>query len=116
MKRFAAFFALLLYPIYAVDSKPPDDLFKDIDKTMATLEQITGWKAKHKVAAEWISKEKLRTFVEARLKEEVKPEEIRIEQLTLRMFGLIPEGFDLRKSTVDLVTEQAAAFYDYTRK
>ena len=119
MKRLAALLALLTISIFAVEpraSKPPDDLFKEIDKTMATLEKITGWKAKHKVAAEWISKDKLRKFVESRLKDEVKPEETRIEQLTLRMFGLIPEGFDLRKTTVDLVTEQAAAFYDYNRK
>ena len=116
MNRLAALLALFAVPFFAVESKPPDNLFKDIDKTMATLERITGWKAKHKVAAEWISREKLRKFVEARLKDEVKPEEIRVEQLTLRMFGLIPEGFDLRKTTVDLVTEQAAAFYDYNRK
>ena len=116
MKRLAAVFPLIATLIFAVESKPPDDLFKDIDKTMATLEKITGWKAKHKVAAEWISRDKLRKFVESRLKDEVKPEETRIEQLTLRMFGLIPEGFDLRKTTVDLVTEQAAAFYDYNRK
>src|SRR5207302_569023 len=55
-------------------------------------------------------------FVESRLKDEIKPEDLRVEQLTLRMFGLIPEAFDLRKTTVDLVTEQAAAFYDYNRK
>lgn len=116
MKRHAALFLLLALTILAAESKPPDDLFKDIDKTMTILEQITGWKAKHKVAAEWISRDKLRKFVEARLKDEVKPEEIRLEQLTLRMFGLIPEGFDMRKTTIDLVTEQAAAFYDYNRK
>jgi hypothetical protein len=116
MKRLLAVFALLILPLLAADSKPPDDLFKEIDKTMAILEQITGWKAKHKVAAEWISRDKLHSFVAKRLQEEVKPEEVRIEQLTLRMFGLIPEGFDLRKTTVDLVTEQAAAFYDYNRK
>jgi hypothetical protein len=116
MKRLAGLFALLIGSLLAAESKPPSDLFKEIDKTMATLERITGWKAKHKVQAEWISKERLHNFVEARLKEEVKPEDIRIEQLTLRMFGLIPEGFDLRKTTIDLVTEQAAAFYDYNRK
>ena len=116
MNRLAAVFTLSVIVFFAAESKPPDDLFKDIDKTMATLEKITGWKAKHKVAAEWISRDKLRQFVESRLKDEVKPEETRIEQLTLRMFGLIPEGFDLRQTTVDLVTEQAAAFYDYNRK
>jgi hypothetical protein len=32
------------------------------------------------------------------------------------MFGLVPPNFDLKKSTVDLLTEQAAAFYDYDDK
>ena len=88
MKRLAALFTLFATSFLAAESKPPDDLFKDIDKTMATLEKITGWKAKHKVAAEWISKDKLRKFVESRLRDEVKPEETRIEQLTLRMFEI----------------------------
>ena len=32
------------------------------------------------------------------------------------MFGLVPQDFDLKKSTIDLLTEQAAAFYDYDEK
>ena len=32
------------------------------------------------------------------------------------MFGFVPQDYDLRKSTVDLLTEQAAAFYDYDQK
>ena len=35
----------------------------------------------------------------------MKPEDLRIESLTLRMFGLVPESFDLEKATIDLVTE-----------
>ena len=31
------------------------------------------------------------------------------------MFGFIPQDFDLAKETVDLVSEQAAAFYDYRK-
>ena len=103
-------------PAVSSSAKAPEDLFANIGQTMTSLEQITGWKAKHPVHAEWISKPKLRAFVEKRLKEEAKPEEMRIEQLTLRMFGLVPPGFDLRASMVDLVTEQAAAFYDYNQK
>jgi hypothetical protein len=41
---------------------------------------------------------------------------MRAEELTLKMLGLIPQDFDLRQSTVDLLTEQAAAFYDYNKK
>src|SRR5260370_32251062 len=32
------------------------------------------------------------------------------------MLGLAPLEFDLRKNTIDLMTEQAAAFYDYNKK
>ena len=42
--------------------------------------------------------------------------ELHAEELTLKMFGFIPQGFNLAKETVDLVSEQAAAFYDYSKK
>jgi hypothetical protein len=50
------------------------------------------------------------------MKKTLKPEEIRADELSLKMFGLVPQAFDLKKSTIDLLTEQAAAFYDYDEK
>jgi hypothetical protein len=50
------------------------------------------------------------------VKEEVKPEELRADELALKKFGFVPQDFDLLKSTVDLLTEQAAAFYDFRKK
>lgn len=91
-------------------------LFAQVDEIMNGLSQITGWKVKKKVPADFITKEQLHDYVESRLKDVVKPEELRIESLTLKMFGLVPENFDLEKATVELVTEQAAAFYDYNKK
>jgi hypothetical protein len=44
------------------------------------------------------------------------PEELRAEELTLKKFGLVPPDFKLADTTVDLLTEQAAAFYDYDKK
>jgi len=32
------------------------------------------------------------------------------------MFGLVPPDFNLMGETVDLLSEQAAAFYDYNKK
>src|SRR5207245_9748174 len=48
--------------------------------------------------------------------EVAKPDEIRAEEMTLKKFGLVPPDFNLAKNTVDLLTEQAAAFYDYDKK
>jgi len=50
------------------------------------------------------------------MKDAASPEEIRAEELTLKKFGFVPPDFDLAKTTVDLLTEQAAAFYDYNKK
>jgi hypothetical protein len=50
------------------------------------------------------------------VKDVAKPEEIRAEELILKRFGLVPPDFELAKTTVDLLTEQAAAFYDYEKK
>ena len=36
--------------------------------------------------------------------------------MALKLFGLVPDDFDLKKNTIDLLTEQAAAFYDYDDK
>jgi hypothetical protein len=55
-------------------------------------------------------------FLKDRVKESTKPDEVRAEEMTLKKLGFVPADFNLEKSTVDLLTEQAAAFYDYHRK
>jgi hypothetical protein len=91
-------------------------IFKEIDELVADLERFTGLKALRKVPSDTISKEGLKQFLEERIKEAVKPEEVRAEEIALKKLGLAPKDFDLRKMTVDLLTEQAAAFYDYKKK
>jgi hypothetical protein len=80
------------------------------------LTQISGMKLHKPVPCDFITKEKINDFLKKRVKEVAKPEEIRAEELTLKKFGLVPQDFDLAASTIDLMTEQAAAFYDYDRK
>jgi hypothetical protein len=91
-------------------------LFTQIDTILHGLSQITGWKVKHKVPADYINRDQLHDYIQGRIKKEVKPEELRVQTVLLKMFGLVPPDFDLRKTTIALMTEQAAAFYDYDRK
>ncbi len=91
-------------------------LFTQLQPILQGLSEITGWKVKHKVPADYISKAKLGEFIQARVKDAVKPEEVRIESLTLKMLGFLPDDYDLKSAIVELMTEQAAAFYDYERK
>ncbi len=80
------------------------------------LAMISGMNLHHPVPCDLISKQKVNEFLKKRVKEATTPEEIRAEELTLKKFGFVPPDFDLEKSTVDLLTEQAAAFYDYDKK
>ena len=99
-----------------VDASKAREIFSEIDSVMHELHEITGFKIKHKVPAEIITRDKVKQFLEQRIKESSSPEEIRVEELTLKKFGLVPPDFNLAKNTVDLLTEQAAAFYDFHRK
>jgi hypothetical protein len=97
-------------------SGSPKAIFGEIDGILRQLETITGLRIHHRVPAEMITRDKVKEFLEKRIQEAATPEEVRIEELTLKKFGLAPPDFDLAKNTVDLLTEQAAAFYDFHRK
>lgn len=108
--------ALLLF-ISALGAQSSNrELFDQIDPTLNELAAITGLTAKTKVERDFITREKLKEFLKTRIDETVKPEELRIEELTLKLFGFVPENYNLKDSTVSLLTEQAAAFYDYRKK
>lgn len=99
-----------------VDAVAQDKLFEEIDQIVHDLGDITGLKPKNKVGSAMIDRSHLKQFLESRITEVVKPEEIRAEETTLKKFGFVPPDYDLRASTVELLTEQAAAFYDFKKK
>ena len=80
------------------------------------LTEISGLKLKRPVPCRFISRNEVKQFLKKRVNEVASPAEIRAEELTLKKFGLVPADYDLAKNTIDLLTEQAAAFYDYNRK
>ncbi len=93
-----------------------DAVFGQIDSIVKSISEITGLPEKHPVPYGRMSKRQLRQFLNKRIKKSLKPEEIYADELALKMFGFVPQDFDLRRSTIDLLTEQAAAFYDYDEK
>ncbi len=105
-------FSLLL----AARSHGKDPVFSQINSIVHTLSSISGLTEEHPVPYGSISKKQLRHFLKKRIKKTLNADEIAADELALKMFGLVPDDFDLRKSTIDLLTEQAAAFYDYDEK
>jgi hypothetical protein len=115
----AAVFPLLLL-LYAGPAPAQPSRAKEIcglaNRIALDLTQISGMKLRHPVPCDYITKEKINAFLNQRMKDVTSPEEIRAEELTLKKFGFVPQDFDLAQTTVDLLTEQAAAFYDYNKQ
>lgn len=117
MKKIIALIAAIYLAIgaawYRAQAESP---FSEIDEIMAELSKITGLAQLKKVEYARIDKDDVKQFLEDRVKEAVKPEEIRAEELVLKKFGFVPADFDLKKTMIELLSEQAAAFYDYRKK
>ena len=113
----AALLAVLaMTPLVVARKKAEDPVFSRINSIVQSLSEISGLTEEHAVPYGTMSKKQLRHFLRKRIKKTLKPDEIRADELALKMFGLVPQSFDLKKSTIDLLTEQAAAFYDYDEK
>jgi hypothetical protein len=110
-------FTLLFWNV-AVSAESPraSELCGMAGKIASELATISGLKLRHPVHCDFITKEKVGEYLKKRVKDTTSPEEIRAEELTLKKFGLVPADFNLADTTVDLLTEQAAAFYDYDKK
>ena len=104
---------LLGRTLYAAPRDCP--LATEVQQTLASFPPSLAFRW-HPVAFESITREQINRYLQDRIKEATKPSEMRAEELTLKKFGFVPQNFDLRKSTIDLLTEQAAAFYDFHRK
>lgn len=118
MSRITSFLLLVCVSSLLLFAKKQsqDPVFGQIDSIVRSLSKISGLAEEHPVPYGTISKKQLRKFLAKRIKKTLKPDEIRADELALKMFGLVPQDFDLKKSTLDLLTEQAAAFYDYDAK
>jgi len=109
MKRYLSLLPILCFVAFAQTEDPNAEMMKE-------LSRITGFSITRQVPMDRMSKDQMRQYFQVRIKEEVKPEEIRVQGLVMKKLGLAPADFDLEKTTVELLTEQAAAFYDYKKK
>ncbi|MEJ5369447.1 MAG: hypothetical protein WHT08_14105 [Bryobacteraceae bacterium] len=112
-KTRAALAALCLLVSTAAAQTPAAAKIGELAEEVA---RITGMKVRKPVRVEALTREEWKRYVEAEIGRQVKPEEIRADQLVLQLLGLVPRDFDLKQATIDLLAEQAAAVYDHRRK
>jgi hypothetical protein len=101
-------------PAIPATSKLPSA--QEIDSILKELSDVTGFRIRKHLPFALITRAEVNEYVKEQIKESIKPDEIRAEEVTLKKFGFAPSDFDLKKTTIDLLTEQAAAFYDFKKK
>ncbi len=107
-------FFLLLTLGCSAFAQPP--IFSQVDDMLRTLSEITGWKVQRTVPAEVLTKDSFRKMVDEGIKDAEGSKETHAAEVALKMFGLVPQDFNLARESGDLLAEQAAAFYDYRKK
>jgi hypothetical protein len=88
----------------------------EINSVLKELADITGFRIHRQLPFQMVTRDQINHFLKEQIRQTVKPDEIRAEEITLKKFGFVPPDFDLKKTTIELLTEQAAAFYDFHRK
>lgn len=106
-------------PSKAAQTNPPvaqkqahSDLLARADQILQQMSKLTGLPIKSPVNKKVVDRAEVRKMLIHNLHTDYTPQEIHVQQGTLRAFGLVPRGFDLGSFLVKFYTEQAAGFYD----
>ncbi|MBI4482356.1 MAG: hypothetical protein HY652_05640 [Acidobacteria bacterium] len=99
---------------YSVQPQRPDpaSLLRAADEVLRQVGGLRALNPKGPVKKGVRSREEIRGYLIERIQKENPPDELRIEQRVLAALGLLPEGFDLHQTLVDLLTEQVIGYYD----
>ncbi|MCS7315504.1 MAG: MFS transporter [Bryobacterales bacterium] len=103
--------ALAASPLPALNADAPA-----VREIVRELESISGLRQRRPIRLQTIEREHVKAFLEERMRTELRPEEIRAEEILLKKLGFLPPEFDLRRTMLELLSEQASAFYDYRSK
>ncbi len=96
----------------ARDVQSQAELEQAVDQMMPAVTRATGLAFKHHPLVLRRSREQVREYVLHKFDADLSPTELAGVQTAYRLFGLLPDSIDLRKTMVDLLTEQVAGYYD----
>lgn len=75
-------------------------------------ESATGMRFKRDVAVLLRTPEQIRDYVVHKFDDDLPPAELAGLEAAYRLFGLLPDSLDLRRTAIDLYSEQIAGYYD----
>jgi len=114
--RLTCLFLLFTFNLFPAQEPSSLPTAAEINSVLKDLSDITGFKIHRQLPFAMVTRDQVNKYLKDQIRHNVKPDEIRAEEVTLKKFGFVPKDFDLKKNTIELLTEQAAAFYDFHRK
>src|SRR5690242_5683225 len=88
------------------------DLKQIVQQMMPSVERATGLHFKQHPVVLRRMRTQVRDYVIHKFDDDLPPRELAGAQAAYRLFGLIPDSLDLRRSMIDLLTEQVAGYFD----
>lgn len=88
----------------------------DADSLLPRLQELAGLRALSPIKVGYKTRAQVRQYVLRQLDKDEPPGELRGEQATYAVLGLIPDTLQLRPLLVDLYTEQVGGYYDPDEK
>src|SRR5512143_932302 len=86
---------------------------RDLVRRLAVqASQVTGLHFKSPVVVRLRTRDQVRAYIIHKFDQDLPPPELAGVQAAYRLFGLIPDSLDLRRTYVDLLTAQVAGYYD----
>lgn len=85
---------------------------REVADAIPKIEKATGLTYKRPPVVQRKTKDEVRQFLLKQFEDERSQEDLNAQQILLRRLGLVPDTFDLRKTMLDLYTEQIVGFYD----
>lgn len=83
-----------------------------VDSLRPAVEQAAGFRFKRTPKSALRSREQVRSYLVAKLRQELPPERARGVEAAYRLLGLLPDTLELERLLTDLYGEQVAGFYD----
>src|SRR5207245_635667 len=88
------------------------ELRQSVQQMMPAVERATHLRFKQRPVVLRRTRAQVRDYVIHKFDDDLPPAELAGAQAAYRLFGLIPDSFDLRRSMIDLLTEQVAGYFD----
>ncbi|HEX2914238.1 MAG TPA: hypothetical protein VH186_25795 [Chloroflexia bacterium] len=90
----------------------PQSVQQEMDKIAKQTEQTRRLTFKQPVERNFMTRNDLAKYQEEQFRKDNPPEEIAKTEKMLKVFGFVPQNFDLTRTYIDLLSEQILGFYD----